>query len=141
VEILLDRYADAREALDEALGIFRELGDLRGQALAINYLGVLRYAVGEYRDSEDYLGEALALYRSLGDRHGQAEVICDIGRMTVYLGNYESAISALSQARAMYADLGYRRVIASSSASVQAGAGAGRRGIVTAPASLAPLSP
>ncbi len=50
----------------------RRLGDRRGEASALNDLGILRYLTGDYQIAAETLETALTIYRDLGDRLGQA---------------------------------------------------------------------
>ena len=68
-------YPGAAEALEEALGIHRDLGDRLGQATALSNLGSVRQTTGDYPDADQALEEALAIYRDLGSRLGQANAL------------------------------------------------------------------
>ena len=48
VRWLTGDYPGAAAARQEALGIFRDLGDRRGEADALNRLGVVRWLTGNY---------------------------------------------------------------------------------------------
>ena len=65
--------------LQEALGIYRDLGDRLGQANALSGLGLVRRATGDYPAAARALEEALGIYRDLGDRVGQANALHKLG--------------------------------------------------------------
>ena len=72
-------YPAAAQALEQALGIYRDLGDRLGQANALNYLGAVRRMTGDYPAAAQALEQALGIYRDLGDRLGQANALLDLG--------------------------------------------------------------
>ena len=68
-------YPAAAQALEQALGIYRDLGDRLGQAGALSYLGVVRRVTGDYRAAARAVEQALGIYRDLGDRLGEASAL------------------------------------------------------------------
>ena len=65
-------YPAAAQDLEQALDIYRDLGDRLGQAHALDDLGVVRRMTGDYPAAAQVLEQALGIYRDLGDRLGQA---------------------------------------------------------------------
>ena len=63
------------QALEEALGIYRDLGDRLGQAKALTTWGTCGALTGDYPAAERALEEALGIYRDIGDRLGQANAL------------------------------------------------------------------
>ena len=76
---LTDDYPAAAQALEQALGIYRDLGDRLGQANALRDLGVVRRLTGDYPAAAQALEQALDIYRDLGDRLGQANALSYLG--------------------------------------------------------------
>ena len=81
-------YPGAARDLEEALGIYRDLGDRLGQAGALTYLGYDAAETGDYPGAARDLEEALGIYRDLGDRLGQAHALADLGDMRRLTGDY-----------------------------------------------------
>ena len=108
VRRLTGDYPAAAQALEQALGIYRDLGDRLGQANALSDLGVVRRLTGEYPAAAQALEQALGIYRDLGDRLGQANALCDLGDVRRMTGDYPAAAQALEQALGIYRDLGDR---------------------------------
>jgi tetratricopeptide (TPR) repeat protein len=52
--------------LDEAMNIFRQLGDETGQADTLNIQGSLAYWLGNYQQARTYYEEAIVLYDKVG---------------------------------------------------------------------------
>lgn len=69
----------AAQALDEALGMYRDIGDRLGQAYALHYLGDLRRQAGHYPAATEALEEALRICCAIGDRLGQAAALAELG--------------------------------------------------------------
>ena len=65
-------WSDGIERHARAVAAARRLGDRRGEASALNDLGILRYLTGDYQIAAEALETALTIYRDLGDRLGQA---------------------------------------------------------------------
>ena len=75
-------YPGAARALEEALGIFRDLGDRHGQAERPRLpRGRPADDAGTIRARPQALEEALGIFRDLGDRPGQASVLLNLGAM------------------------------------------------------------
>jgi tetratricopeptide (TPR) repeat protein len=89
---------DAARDLEQALGIFRDLGDRRGEASALAYLGVVRRLTSKYPDAARDLKQALGIFRDLGDRGGEAEVLNETGALHRVTGDLARAEGCHEQA-------------------------------------------
>ena len=74
-------YPAATASLTQALQLFRDLGDRRGQAWTLDGLGVVQQLTGDYPAAVASLTRALELFRDLGDRHGQAGTLINLGEL------------------------------------------------------------
>src|SRR5207247_6120017 len=63
-------YTTARARLEEALALFRQVGDQRGTACALEVLAKVASYQGAYADACARAEEALALFKTLGDKQG-----------------------------------------------------------------------
>ena len=79
-------YTGAARALEEALGISRDIGDGFGQANALNELGRVRRATGDCPGAARAQEEALGIYRDLGNWLGQANASSTSGSCGGQLG-------------------------------------------------------
>ncbi len=102
-------YPGAAQALDEALGIYRDIGNRQGQAGALTYLGTVRQLTGDYPGAAQALGQALGIYRDLGDQKGQAGALAYLGTMQLQTGDYPGAAQTLEETLGIYRDLGDRQ--------------------------------
>ena len=120
VQRLTGDYPAAAQALEQALGIYRDLGDRLGQANALNFLGGVRQLTGDYPAAAQALELALGIYRDLGDRGGEAEALNERGTLHRVSGELAQAEGCHQQA------LDLARAIASSWDEAHALAGLGR---------------
>jgi predicted ATPase/DNA-binding SARP family transcriptional activator len=87
----------AREPLDRALALFRELGDRPGIALALNQLGNLGRSLGEHALAREWLEEALSIRSELGDRRGIGLTLGNLGLLAGAAGDEERGRLLLSE--------------------------------------------
>ncbi|HEX6461196.1 MAG TPA: tetratricopeptide repeat protein [Thermoleophilaceae bacterium] len=92
----------AREPLDRALALFRELGDVAGMALALNQLGNLGRTSGDHALAREWLDEALAIRRDLGDRRGTGVTLGNLGLLAAASGDIERGRLLLSESRGLF---------------------------------------
>jgi CHAT domain-containing protein/Tfp pilus assembly protein PilF len=102
----LGRLEDARRAYQEALRIFRGLGDVRAQAGCLGNLGRLEAATGHDMAALDDFDHALALYSTLADPPdlawtlaGKAWVLRHRGEREEARGLMEGALTAVERHR------------------------------------------
>lgn len=73
------RYAEAHEAYEEALGVFKEQGDLRSQGASIGQLGTLAMYEGNLEEAVERHRAALALFQQLQEPTNEAVVWHQLG--------------------------------------------------------------
>jgi len=61
----LERYREALNSFQQALPIYREIGDREGEAKCLNNIGVSYDKLKEYREARDFHQQKLAIYREL----------------------------------------------------------------------------
>jgi len=96
----------AAASLQRALALFGDLGDLHGQAYALNALGVVQQETGDYPAAAASQRRALALFREIGHRLGRAYALNDLGLVQQQTGDYPAAAAGHQQALALFTDLG-----------------------------------
>jgi predicted ATPase/uncharacterized protein HemY len=108
---VLSRQGDgaaAGRSFEQALEIFRELGDLRGEAQ------VLKAHCGSLVDYGDYSGAqvrgeaALGIYQRIGHREGQTGVLGNLGIICAQQGDYARAGGFFRQALRISREIGDR---------------------------------
>jgi len=93
-------YAEARQALEDALARFQVLGDRRGEAAALNGLGVTAYLRGNYADAERWYRASLELETELGNVWGIASRSYNLGLIAKRRGDLATAAALQRQALA-----------------------------------------
>jgi tetratricopeptide (TPR) repeat protein len=88
---MIGDYPGSAHALEEALGLYRDLGDRLGLANAWSYLGYVLRLTGDYPAAALALDEALAIYDDIGDRGGAVEMLNERG--TLYRVSGELALA------------------------------------------------
>ncbi|WP_016952409.1 tetratricopeptide repeat protein [Anabaena sp. PCC 7108] len=87
---------------EEALPLYRAVGDRRGEATTLLGIGSVYSSLGEKQKALAYLNQALALYRAVGDRRGEATALNNIGGVYNTLGEKQKALAYLNQAIPLY---------------------------------------
>jgi tetratricopeptide (TPR) repeat protein/transcriptional regulator with XRE-family HTH domain len=108
VQQLMGNYAEAGEALQDALAIYRDLGNRLGQATALDNLGTVSLRTGDYQGQARTAEQALGIYRELGDRVGQASALRNLGIASRMAGDFPPAARALEEALVISRDVGDR---------------------------------
>ena len=88
-----------RQPDQQALELYRDLGDRLGQASALDNLGRVQHETGEYPAAAASHQQALALYRDLGHQAGQALAINNLGNVQARAGDYPAAAASLTSRR------------------------------------------
>jgi tetratricopeptide (TPR) repeat protein len=94
---------------EEAVEIYRSLGDRRGEAEALDRVGMAHYRAGRSRDSLSYYAEARSLYGDAEDSHGVADTLTHSGVAFWQLGRYPDAMGNMRDALLLYQAAGDRR--------------------------------
>jgi tetratricopeptide (TPR) repeat protein len=68
---MLGEYGAARERYEEALPLFRRIGDQLGEAKCIGSLGNVYLRLGATETARNMYSEALSIFGEIGDRLGQ----------------------------------------------------------------------
>jgi tetratricopeptide (TPR) repeat protein len=96
----------AREALVEALNLYREHGNIYGIAVVLENLGVLVGIDGDDDEARRYLGESVAISRHLGNRKGIAGTVRFLGQLEFRRGDYRAARVHLEECVRIEQELG-----------------------------------
>ncbi len=105
----VQRSAAAMSLLDEAVGLTRELGDLRGEAeLAGIEARALRQA-GDRDQAVVRYERAIELCRRIGYRHGEGVNLVNLSNLHHLLGQVADALSGYDRAALIFAEMGNLR--------------------------------
>jgi CHAT domain-containing protein len=83
--------------LEQVLAMYREERHRRGQALALNLLGVWHFGRGEPETALRYFDEALALHRVLHDREGEGQALNNKASVLFELGETRESLRLKQQ--------------------------------------------
>ena len=92
---LMGKWSEAGESYQQALELYGQLNDIRGQAMVETAMGELHRKQGQYDEAEKWLDRARAVFEALQDRDG-------IARVLHYSGTVAAHRSKLEQARELY---------------------------------------
>ena len=104
---LLSPVLEATKAEQEALSIYRELGDLRGVVGQLNNLGVNYRFAGDYALARACLEESVSICRQLGDRAAVATALSNLADVRRRQGHYADAQAALEEAHDLFGQAGH----------------------------------
>jgi len=98
----------ARELQEEALAIWRALGDRRGIADASIFLGLVDSDEGDRASARALYGESLAIRRALGDQWGVSFSLNNLGNVAFEEGDYPAARALYEESLAIRREVGDR---------------------------------
>jgi tetratricopeptide (TPR) repeat protein len=108
-------YAAAAALGEEALVLFREIGDTLGIARTAHLLGDTASDVGDYAHATEMLEESLALFQTLDDASSMANMLNDLGVVARRQGEFALAArlfeESLAKARVAGNELGVARTL------------------------------
>ena len=104
----LESLQSAIKKYQEALALYRSLGDHVGEANALGRLGEVYFDMGEIKGSQDVLNQELLLRRAAGDRGREAHALIGIGIVYGHLGEKQKALDYFNQALLLSRSVGDR---------------------------------
>ena len=101
-------YPAARARYEESLGIQRDVGDMKGVAIALGNLGGVALDEGDFASARRLQEESLALARELGHWSGIANSLGSLGNIALYQADYPAARALFEECLAIMRKLGDR---------------------------------
>ena len=95
---LLGQKQEALGYYEQALRIRREVGDRRGQGVALNNLGLMYNTLGQQQEALSYFEQSLQIHRNIKDRREEGRTLCNLGLVYVALGQKQEALDYYEQA-------------------------------------------
>ena len=102
------KYVEAKELNERAITIKREIGNRRGEAIAMNNLGLVFKFLGKYVKAKECYIKSLAITVEIGDRAGEATCYEHLGIVFISLCDYVQAKEYLEKALAIAIEIGDR---------------------------------
>jgi tetratricopeptide (TPR) repeat protein/transcriptional regulator with XRE-family HTH domain len=101
-----NRWADMIDTHQVALASARAIGDLLGQAIALNNLGIANANTGKLDHAHTLLCQALLLRKEIGDVWGEAAVSNNLGSLLQGRGELGTAAAHHSRAITLFRQVG-----------------------------------
>ena len=101
-------FTVAKEYLQEALMLCRELQYQSGEAKVLYDLGEIFYLNREFKEARLFLQQSLAIYQTIDSKENQARIYHLLGMIAQNLREYEEARNNYQQALAIKVEFGYR---------------------------------
>jgi signal transduction histidine kinase len=96
-EVQINAPRDSIAHAQEALELAESLGDVEGQAAALNTLGIAHYLLAEYNTALDYYRDSLPLAEQAGNDEGVANALNNIGVIHYMWGEYDRTLEYYSR--------------------------------------------
>ncbi|MEV5973388.1 tetratricopeptide repeat protein [Streptomyces sp. NPDC051921] len=93
---------DGSDVLEEALALCRDLGDKRGEGIALGNLATVRSEAGAPAEAARLLTRASDLLEEVGDPHAQATVLMNLSDAWEALGLPDRAVEAIREAITLF---------------------------------------
>lgn len=93
-----EQREEALKNYQQALEIYREIHDRKGEASALHLIAAIYNTLANYGEAIQSYQQALQLYRNLQDRKGEASVLNSLGRVYQQQGKYSNALGLYQQA-------------------------------------------
>lgn len=104
-------YVLAKSQLDQAVDLWRSLGNRRGEAFALQVLAGAELGLGDDAAAALHAAQALANFRALGVPTGAATALARLGRIAREQGNDRASAAAYHEALHLCAEIGDRFAI------------------------------
>ena len=85
------KYQEAKRLYKKSIGITKETGDRKTEAVCYGNLGTVYESLGEYGKAEEFQRKALALRKEIGDKEGEATSYGNLGTVYKSLSEYGKA--------------------------------------------------
>jgi len=104
----VSQFREALQSWEQALAIYREIGDRGGEGGALGNLGVAYDSLGQYPQAIDYYEQRLAIAREIGNLRGEGIALGNLGNVYYNLGQYPQSIDYSEQSLAIARKVGDR---------------------------------
>ena len=107
-------YTQSIILFEQALALYRELGDKWGIAATLNGIGYTIHEQGDFPRATSIYEESLALFQELGDKRASAYLLNNLGNVAKEQADYEQAARIHEQALPLFRELSDKRALAAS---------------------------
>ena len=103
---MLNKPQEVLRNEQEALKIWRDIGQKRGLAFSLNEIAKAQASLGNNKDASKNYEEALQIRREIGDKHGLGDTLLDMGNFSDDRGDHDQALKTYKEALDLERDLG-----------------------------------
>ena len=103
---MLNKPQEVLRNEQEALKIWRDIGQKRGLAFSLNEMAKAQASLGNNKDALKNYEEALQIRREIGDKHGLGDTLLDMGNFSDDRGDHDQALKTYKEALDLERDLG-----------------------------------
>ncbi len=103
-----NQYTAAFQSWQQALQLYRELQNRRGEVNCLGKLGNVYQSLGKYKEAITCHQQALAIARQIKYRQAEANSLSSLGHVCYSLGQYDQAIEGYKQALSIAKTIQYR---------------------------------
>ncbi|WAN68771.1 tetratricopeptide repeat protein [Moorena producens JHB] len=108
IHVSRSKFPEALQSWQQALVIYKQIGDRKGEAKSLGNLGFAYYHLGQYKQAIDYYQKSLAIQREIGDHKDEANSLNNLGLAYYHLGDYKKAIDYYQQSLSIKKEIGDR---------------------------------
>ncbi|WP_017720491.1 tetratricopeptide repeat protein [Kamptonema formosum] len=101
------KYREACPSWGQALTLYREIGNRRGEAASLGNLGNAYHSLGRYTEVIEYQQQSLEIAREIGDRRGEATSLGNLGNAYRRLQQIPEAIQKYQDALEIFTPTGF----------------------------------
>ena len=91
-------YREALNNFEQALVIFKEIGERKSEGGTLNNIGLVYSSLGEYPKALNYYQQSLAIRKQVDDKSGEGITLNNIGAVYYKFGQYSKALDYFQQA-------------------------------------------
>jgi ATP/maltotriose-dependent transcriptional regulator MalT len=107
--MMRSKYAEARSLLEEALALFREVGDPAGSVSVLYLLATVLFYQGDYARAQALLEESRVRSREARDVQNHAASLMLLGLVLLFQGDLAQEHVCLEECLAVSREVGYKR--------------------------------
>ncbi|MEG4802668.1 CHAT domain-containing protein [Microcoleus sp. ARI1-B5] len=105
----ISQYREALQSYEQALTIYREIGDRQGEANSLHNFGNAYNSLGEYDRAIDFHSQSLVIRREIGDRKAETYSLLALANAYNSLEQYERAIDCHEKSLVIKREIGDRK--------------------------------
>jgi serine/threonine protein kinase/tetratricopeptide (TPR) repeat protein len=103
---MLNKPQEVLQNEQQALKIWREIGQKRGLAFSLNEMAKAQTSLGDNKDALSNFQEALQIRRGIGDKRGLGDTLIDMGNFSDDRGDHDEALKMYKEALQIERDIG-----------------------------------